>query len=141
MEQQLLSLAQARRKYIIAVLPQGSNRSRFGDLSTQSGAYLKEVFARLIADGHLPNGTYPGNVTISGHSGGGVAASTAVEERGAHGGRQDLLLFDAINSKCVEEVSGRTQERKATQRGRIAEDDLQAVREQRVWAREQVGNR
>jgi hypothetical protein len=42
-----------------------ANRSRFGDLSTQSGAYLREVFARLIADGHLPNGTYPGNVTIS----------------------------------------------------------------------------
>ena len=33
-----------------------------------------------------------------------MAASTAVEERGAHGGRQDLLLFDAIKPKCVEEV-------------------------------------
>jgi hypothetical protein len=104
MEQQLLSVAQAGRKYVIAVLPQGSDHSNFGDLSSHSGEYLKEVFARLIADGHLPQGTSPGNVIVSGHSGGGVAASATAKDRGAPGGRQDLLLFDAINFKCVEEV-------------------------------------
>jgi hypothetical protein len=104
MEQQLLSVAQAGKKYVIAVLPQGSDRSNFGDLSTHSGEYLKEVFARLIADGHLPQGTPPGNVIVSGHSGGGVAASATAKDRGAPGGRQDLLLFDAINFKCVDEV-------------------------------------
>jgi hypothetical protein len=101
MEQQLLSLAQ-KAKYILAVLPQGSDRSNFGDLSKQSSAYLKEVFQRLVADGHLPKGASPGNVTVSGHSGGGVAATTAASERVASGGRQDLLLFDAINFACVE---------------------------------------
>jgi Domain of unknown function (DUF4157) len=104
MEQQLLSVAQAGKKYVIAVLPQGSDRSNFGDLTSHSGEYLKEVFARLIADGHLPQGTPPGNVIVSGHSGGGVAASATAKDRGAPGGRQDLLLFDAINFKCVDEV-------------------------------------
>src|SRR5262249_8986322 len=49
MEQQLLSLVQKSKRSVIAVLPQGSDRSDFNGLSKDSGGYLKEVFARLIA--------------------------------------------------------------------------------------------
>jgi hypothetical protein len=102
-EQQLLDFVKTKKKFVIAVLPQGSDRSDFGTLPKDSGPYLKEIFDRLIADKYLPAGAGPGNVTLSGHSGGGVPATTAARTRGA-AGRQDLLLFDAINYRCVEKV-------------------------------------
>jgi len=112
MEQQLLSLAQARRKYIIAVLPQGSNRSRFGDLSTQSGAYLKEVFARLIADGHLPNGTYPGNGTISGTA----AAAWLRAPRSRSAGHMADARICCFSTRLILNVSRKFQEERKRER-------------------------
>jgi len=101
MEQQLLLLVKTKKKFVVAVLPQGGDKSEFGNLPRESGPYLKEVFDRLIAENHLPAGTRPGNVTISGHSGGSVAATAAAS---VAAGRQDLLVFDAINFKCTEKV-------------------------------------
>ena len=98
MEQQLLSHVSASKRLLIAVLPQGSERSEFGNLSSNSGAYLTEVFAKLIPR-YLPNGTIPGRVIVSGHSGGGPRAM----EVAVAGQRKDVLLFDAINNRCTEE--------------------------------------
>jgi hypothetical protein len=100
-EQQLLSLAKAQRKFVIAVLPQGSSHSNFGAVPGHSDAYVKEVLTRLSDAGHLPAHTNAAHVIVSGHSGGGVPAAKAATERVAHGGRQDLLLFDAINFGCI----------------------------------------
>lgn len=103
-EQQLLSLATAQQKFVIAILPQGSERSKFDNIPAHTDSFIRDVFARLIATGHLPTRTNPGNVIVSGHSGGGVPATSAATQRAAHGGRQDLLLFDAINFGCREKV-------------------------------------
>jgi len=98
MEQQLLSHVKASKRLLIAVLPQGSEWSGFGDLSSNSDAYLKEVFAKLVPK-YLPQGAIPGRVIVSGHSGGGPKAM----EIAAKAGKQtDVLLFDAINSGCTE---------------------------------------
>ncbi|HEU4625948.1 MAG TPA: hypothetical protein VFS52_14350 [Steroidobacteraceae bacterium] len=99
-EQQLLSLAKAEGKLVIAILPQGSERSKFGDVPEHSDAYVQDVFTRLIDGGHLPTGAQPSHVIVCGHSGGGVSAARAAGARVAHGGRRDLLLFDAINFAC-----------------------------------------
>jgi hypothetical protein len=98
MEQQLLSHVQASKRLIIAVLPQGSERSGFGDLSSNSDAYLKEVFAKLVPK-YLPQGAIPGRMIVSGHSGGGPRAMEIAAKAGK---RTDVLLFDAINSSCTE---------------------------------------
>ena len=98
MEQQLLSHASASKRLIIAVLPQGSERSDFGDLKSNSDAYLTEVFAKLVPK-YLPNGAILGRVIVSGHSGGGPTAMAIAAKSGK---RTDVLLFDAINSSCAE---------------------------------------
>jgi len=99
MEQQLLSHVAESKRLLIAVLPQGSERSDFGDLSSNSDAYLKEVFAKLVPK-YLPQGAIPGRVIVSGHSGGGPTAMAIAVKAGK---RTDVLLFDAINSACVKE--------------------------------------
>ena len=107
MEQQLLSHVAASTRLLIAVLPQGSEWARFGDLKSNSDAYLKEVFAKLVPK-YLPKGAIPGRVIVSGHSG---AGPTAMEIAAKAGKRTDVLLFDAINSACVKEekkVDGKT---------------------------------
>ena len=96
MEQQLLAHVASTQRLIIAVLPQGSEKSGFGDIGTKSGAYLTEVFARLIP-GYLPGKAEPGRLIVSGHSGGGVAAMATAKERATTKQRTDVLLFDAIN--------------------------------------------
>jgi len=98
MEQQLLSHVSASKRFIIAVLPQGSERSGFGDLNSNSDAYLTEVFAKLVPK-YLPNGAIPGRVIVSGHSGGGPTTMAIAAKSGK---RTDVLLFDAINYACVE---------------------------------------
>src|SRR5215813_5884758 len=98
MEQQLLSHVAASKRLLIAVLPQGSEKSAFGDLSSNSDAYLKEVFAKLVPK-YLPQGAIPGRVIVSGHSGGGPTAMAIATKAGK---RTDVLLFDAINSGCIE---------------------------------------
>jgi len=107
MEQQLLSHVKASNRLLIAVLPQGSERSNFGALSSNSDAYLTEVFAKLVPK-YLPNGAMPGRVIVSGHSGGGPTAMAVAAKAGK---RTDVLLFDAINFACVKEekkVDGKT---------------------------------
>ena len=108
MEQQLLSTVQASKRLLIGVLPQGSERSDFGDIRSNSGSYLAEVFAKLVPK-YLPQGAIPGRVIVSGHSGGGPTAM-AIAAKAAK--RTDVLLFDAINSGCVKEekkVDGKTE--------------------------------
>jgi hypothetical protein len=102
MEQQLLSHVEAGKRFVIAVLPQGSEKSGFGDLSANSDAYLKDVFNKLVALNYLPKGTVPGRVTVSGHSGGGPTAMAVVNQLATAGKRIDVLLFDAINFACKE---------------------------------------
>jgi hypothetical protein len=96
MEQQLLTHVAASQRLIIAVLPQGSEKSNFGDLAANSGAYLTEVFGKLIP-GYLPEKAVPGRLIVSGHSGGGVAAMATANQRATTKQRTDVLLFDAIN--------------------------------------------
>jgi hypothetical protein len=98
MEQQLLSHVAASKQLLIAVLPQGSEWSGFGDLKSNSDDYLKEVFAKLVPK-YLPKGAVPGRVTVSGHSGGGPTAMSIAAKAGK---RTDVLLFDAINFGCTE---------------------------------------
>ena len=108
MEQQMLSHVKASKRLVVAVLPQGSERSDFGDLSANSDAYLNEVFAKLIPK-YLPQGTMPGRLIVSGHSGGGP---TTMAIAGKTAKRTDVFLFDAINSGCVKEekkVDGKTE--------------------------------
>ena len=81
MEQQLLSHVATSNKFIIAVLPQGSERSDFGDLRSNSDAYLTEVFAKLVPK-YLPNGAIPGRVIVSGHIGGGPTAMAIAAKSG-----------------------------------------------------------
>jgi hypothetical protein len=102
MEQQLLSLVDTTKKLIIAVLPQGSVKSNFGDLGSKSDAYLKEVFGKLIPR-FLPENAVPGHTTVSTHSGGGPTVMQMASQRAAAGKRTDVILFDAINfSKTCE---------------------------------------
>jgi hypothetical protein len=107
-EQQLLAQAAATHRLVVGVLPQGGVRSNFGDLGSASGAYLDEVFARLVP-AYLPAKATPGRLTVSGHSGGGVAAMAVARDRSAAGRSTDVLLFDAINFGCAEkeEVVGK----------------------------------
>src|SRR5262245_28038796 len=103
MEQQLLSHVTSSKRLLIAVLPQGSVFSDFGNLSSKSDDYLKEVFAKLVPK-YLPQGAIPGRVIVSGHSGGGPTAMKLAEKLAKQAGkRTDVLLFDAINSGCEKE--------------------------------------
>ena len=105
MEQQLLSHVATSKKFIIAVLPQGSERSDFGDLSSNSDTYLKDVFAKLVPK-YLPKGAIPGRVIVSGHSGAGPTALAAAKA----GKRTHVLLFDAINFSCAEKEEEKDKE-------------------------------
>jgi hypothetical protein len=98
MEQQLLSHVKASKRFIIAVLPQGSETSDFGDLRSNSDAYLTGVFDKLVPK-YLPKGAVPGRVIVLGHSGGGPTAMAIAAKAGK---RTDVLLFDAVNFGCTE---------------------------------------
>ena len=103
MEQQLLSHVKASKKLLIAILPQGSDVSSFGDLGANSDAYLAEVFAKLVPT-FLPKGATPGRLIVSGHSGGGPTTMKIATERAKAGKPTDVLLFDSINFGCAEKV-------------------------------------
>jgi len=96
MEQQLLSRVETSKQLIIAVLPQGSEKSKFGDLGSNSDAYLKAVFDKLIP-GYLPEKAIPGRTIVSGHSGGGPTVMKIANQRAQAKKRTDVILFDAIN--------------------------------------------
>jgi len=101
MEQQLLSHVATTKTLLIAVLPQGTTRSGFGDIGKNSGDYLSEVLGK-IAPTFLPEHAVPGHVTVSGHSGGGVPAMAVANDRAKAGAQTDVLLFDAINFSCTD---------------------------------------
>lgn len=98
-EQQLESSG----RHMIAVLPQGTAGSDFG--IADPAAYVDEVLS--LIPNHLPLSGTPtrGHLVISGHSGGGPAATAAATAFGAPSGATEaqwlaaapLFLFDAIN--------------------------------------------
>ncbi len=102
-EQQLLSNVQTTKRFVVAVLPQGSPWSDFGDIGADADAYLNDVFKQLVPK-FLPKGAVPGRVTVSGHSGGGPTVSSIAGRRTKAGKRTDVFLFDAINFGCIEKV-------------------------------------
>ena len=108
MEQQLLAHVATGQQLLIAVLPQGSDRARFGDLGSGADDYLNEVFGKLTPT-FLPEKAVPGHVIVSGHSGGGLPAMAVANQRSKPTNRTDVLLFDAINFSCTdkEEVTGK----------------------------------
>jgi hypothetical protein len=94
MEQQLKSyLTSANKRLLIAVLPQGSQRAGFGDLSSQSDNSLNDVFTKLKDKRFLPQNAVVSRVIVSAHSGGGPTAMEIAKE---HAGAE-VILFDAIN--------------------------------------------
>jgi hypothetical protein len=101
MEQQLLTHIKTSKQLVIAILPQGSLTSGFGDLKQKGNDYLTEVFGKLVP-AYLPKGAVPGRVIFSGHSGGGPTAMAMANQRA--GKRTDVMLFDAIQSSCTERV-------------------------------------
>jgi hypothetical protein len=108
MEQQLGTLHQEQLQQktvskkstpqVMAVLPQGTSSSGFGDIAAKPTEYLDEVF------GKLKDKPTEFHVVLSGHSGGGptvmgIAAALAEKETaGKKPPRVDeIILFDAIN--------------------------------------------
>lgn len=121
MEQQLLSHVTTSKQPIIAVLPQGSEKSDFGDLGSNSDAYLKEVFDKLIPR-YLPEKAIPGHTIVSGHSGGGPTVMGIANRRAKAGKRTDVILFDAINFSSDTCTSNEITTVKDWVTGRIAAD-------------------
>ena len=101
MESQLLAHVKASNRLVIALLPQGTETSGFGDIGSNSEEYLKDAFTKLVPR-YLPSGAIPGRLIVSGHSGGGPTAMSIAKQRAKAGKRTDVLLFDAINSSCSE---------------------------------------
>ena len=101
MEQQLLAHVKSTNHFVIAILPQGSAKSGFNDLGTESTKYLNNVFKKLTP-AYLPNNAVPGRVTVSGHSGGGPTVMAIANQRLAAKLPTNVFLFDAINSGCAE---------------------------------------
>jgi hypothetical protein len=107
MEQQLLTHVQSSKRPIIAVLPQGMSTPdkrgappAFGDIASNSDAYLDEVFDKLRAmgGGLIGEKTRHGRLIISGHSGGGPSVMETAKNQAKTGRRIEVLLFDAINT-------------------------------------------
>ena len=99
----------ASGRNLIAILPQGTTKSRFG--ITDTHAYVTEALAQVAAHvnaldpgKHLPT-LAPVRIELSGHSGGGLEAVQAASTPVSSGSQSDqewvasspLLLFDAIN--------------------------------------------
>jgi pimeloyl-ACP methyl ester carboxylesterase len=100
----------SKGRNIVGVLPQGTNKSGFGNIDPQS--YVTDALALAAAD--LPSllpklkspvKITPGRIIVSGHSGGGVAATAAAATLTAKAPADDaawvratpMFLFDAIN--------------------------------------------
>ncbi|HBB33151.1 MAG TPA: hypothetical protein DDZ80_03345 [Cyanobacteria bacterium UBA8803] len=107
-EQQLLA---SGRNQMIAILPQGSNKSVFKDLNTTT--YVSLVFVVLNNLGVWGQGkdnkpiqvkTEGHKVILSAHSGGGAKLSSLLEKGGKPtnpGGLEGLFLFDSINALAI----------------------------------------
>jgi hypothetical protein len=90
---------EAGKRNMIAVLPQGAYFSGFG--SFNSDTYLTKVFAKLIEMKILPEGTTPGRVIFSAHSGGGDRVTAMLGQKGTPNlpsNMAELVLFDGIHS-------------------------------------------
>jgi hypothetical protein len=90
---------EAGKRNMIGVLPQGAYFSGFGNFN--SDTYLTKVFARLIEMKILPEGTTPGRVIFSAHSGGGDRVTAMLGQKGTPGlpsNLAELVLFDGIHA-------------------------------------------
>jgi hypothetical protein len=103
----------ASGRNMIAVLPQGTGTSGFGDFDAD--AYLTKVFQILCERGNLPKGKNPGPVIFSGHSGAGDVMywmlAKEIEQRaqarkrkqsatgstGLPAQMSELIMMDALN--------------------------------------------
>ncbi|MBW4522928.1 MAG: M15 family metallopeptidase [Scytolyngbya sp. HA4215-MV1] len=90
-EQQL----EASNRPMIAVLPEGTSRSQFGEFN--SDAYLQEVYDALVQANILQQKPNVQRVALSGHSGGGDAAGRLFNSKNAPTKMSDLILFDGIH--------------------------------------------
>ncbi|HYP39181.1 MAG TPA: hypothetical protein VEX13_02375, partial [Chloroflexia bacterium] len=88
------------RGQMMAVLPQGANKSQFGE-KFNSDAYLKDVFDRLVAMKIWPTAPKVGNLVLTGHSGAGATLSEMLKDKSrlpsTIGRLAEVVLFDAIN--------------------------------------------
>ncbi len=113
LDTQLDAVSRRNERLTIAVLPQGSTRSKFDGLS-RTGAFLDDVVNALVAGGAWSQAPTIGNVVISGHSGGGPPARAAAErlKTGFSGGGPSgsahfagLALFDAVQGSLEVEAA------------------------------------
>jgi hypothetical protein len=106
----------ASRRNIIAVLPQGTTTSGFGNLD--ANAYLNEIFTALDSLGVWKGGApQRGRVILSGHSGAGGTIAGILGERNQPRLPRNLaalLLFDAINVRSGRPVNESGELRAAT---------------------------
>jgi hypothetical protein len=87
------------KRNMIAVLPQGAYFSGFGNFD--SDTYLTKVFAKLADMKILPEGTKPGRVIFSAHSGGGDRVTAMLGQKGTPNlpsNLAELVLFDGIHT-------------------------------------------
>ena len=98
-EQQLASTGRS----MVAILPQGTGSSSFS--VADPAAYVGEAFKKMLDHFVLSTVPTPGRIVVSGHSGGGVAATSSAKALQAKAGADEgqwlaaspLFLFDAIN--------------------------------------------
>jgi hypothetical protein len=98
-EQQLASTGRS----MVAILPQGTAGSGFS--IANPAAYVGEAFKKMLDHLVIAADPKPGRIVVSGHSGGGVAATSSAKALQAQAGADEgqwlaaspLLLFDAIN--------------------------------------------
>jgi len=98
-EQQLVSTGRS----MVAILPQGTSSSVFS--VADPAAYVGEAFKKMLDHLVIAANPKPGRIVVSGHSGGGVAATSSAKALQAQAGADEgqwlaaspLFLFDAIN--------------------------------------------
>ena len=98
-EQQLASTGRS----MVAILPQGTGSSSFS--VADPATYVGEAFKKMLDHFVLSTVPTPGRIVVSGHSGGGVAATSSAKALQAKAGADEgqwlaaspLFLFDAIN--------------------------------------------
>jgi hypothetical protein len=98
-EQQLASTGLS----MVAILPQGTGSSGFS--VADPAAYVGDAFKKMLDHLVITADAKPGRIVISGHSGGGVAATSSSKALQAQAGADEtqwlaaspLFLFDAIN--------------------------------------------
>jgi carboxypeptidase C (cathepsin A)/phosphatidylserine/phosphatidylglycerophosphate/cardiolipin synthase-like enzyme/V8-like Glu-specific endopeptidase/subtilisin family serine protease len=90
----------------IAILPQGTTSSSFGQLNVQT--YIAEVFQKLTTDrawGNNNQAPTVNRIVLTGHSGGGEPISTMMAELGQprmSAAVREVAFFDAINGDKTE---------------------------------------